>query len=135
VAVREANQAGWQNSEFLVATVPDPTLGRFDIVVLNEVLYYSNDVDDLLRRCEGALNDGGWVLSSITRHTGDFVLREKLNGRFDLVDGVTVVSESKYSKWRLACHAKRALAKCSIFLGWAKELFLEAAPPALPVFF
>jgi hypothetical protein len=34
VAVREANRQGWQRSEFLVGTVPDSTLGKFDIIAL-----------------------------------------------------------------------------------------------------
>jgi len=114
VAVLEARKQHWPRSEFHIGVVPDPGLGKFDVVVLNEVMYYSADVDDLLRRCDAVLNDNGWVLSSVTRHTGDFVLHRKLDEHFTLLDAVVMNSRTAYAKWRLALHAKRVTAVATV---------------------
>jgi 2-polyprenyl-3-methyl-5-hydroxy-6-metoxy-1,4-benzoquinol methylase len=114
VAVLEARKQHWPRSEFHIGAVPDPGLGKFDVIVLNEVMYYSADVDDLLRRCDAVLNNNGWVLSSVTRHTGDFVLHRKLDEHFTPLDAVVMTSRTAYAKWRLALHAKRVTAAATV---------------------
>jgi len=107
VAIQEAQDRAWLNSEFHVEAMPSAALGEFDVIICNEMLYYVDDVDALLVRLASMLKPGGWLLSSVTRHPGDSVLHEKLDRHFLRIDAVTVKSEVAALKWRLACHAKR----------------------------
>jgi SAM-dependent methyltransferase len=94
---------------FLVGAEPSERLGSFDVVVCNEVLYYVDDVEALMEQVRACLRPGGWLLTSILRHSGDVALHRLLDRRFERVDAVTVRShEGPGSAWRLACHARPA---------------------------
>jgi 2-polyprenyl-3-methyl-5-hydroxy-6-metoxy-1,4-benzoquinol methylase len=109
VAIEEARRAHDRpDVTFLVGTEPSEDLGTFDVVVCNEVLYYVDDVDALMRQVHAVLRPGGWLLTSILRHSGDVALHRSLDHHFERVDAVTVQShEGPGSAWRLACHARR----------------------------
>lgn len=106
VAIEEARGRGWFNSEFHVEAMPSAELGQFDVIICNEMLYYVDDVDALLLRLASMLKPDGWLLSSVTRHAGDFVLHQKIDRHFNRLDAVTLKSEVAALKWRLACHGK-----------------------------
>lgn len=108
VAIAQANGNGWARSEFHVGALPGLELGRFDIVVFNEMLYVVDDLDRLFQRTLELLAPDGWVLSSVSRHTGDFLIQQRLDAHFEQVDSVWITSNSVRSKWHVACHANPA---------------------------
>ena len=109
VAVAAANNLGHERSEFHVCDVPGNELGTFDVIVCNEMLYYVPDVDDYLQHLRGLLKRDGWLITSITRHTGDFTLHKNLDRRFKKLDAVTIKSAIFNAKWRIACYARTSL--------------------------
>lgn len=106
VAVSAANKSGHERSEFHVCDVPGHELGTFDVIVCNEMLYYVPDIDDYLQHLHGLLNHDGWLITSITRHPGDFTLHKNLDRRFKKLDAVTIKSAIFNAKWRIACYAR-----------------------------
>ena len=108
VAIEEARAAADGRSTFLVGERPGPELGRFDVAVCNEVLYYVDRPDDLLAVLRDAIVPGGHLLTSIWRHPGDAVLHRMVEARFDFVDGVSLASLSQVGRrWRVALHRVR----------------------------
>jgi 2-polyprenyl-6-hydroxyphenyl methylase/3-demethylubiquinone-9 3-methyltransferase len=104
VAIERASEAH-PGDEFVVTDLPDASLGPFDAVVCNEMLYYVEDLDALLVRIGALLKPGGRLLTSIVRHPGDVVLHRALDARFERLDAVVVQSKSgPGNAWRLACH-------------------------------
>ena len=92
---------------FVVGDITSMPLPAFDIVVLNEVLYFVPDVAILLRRVDDLLLPGGVVLSSIWRHRGDQRIWRQLDREFLLVDRVELRNRSSALAthgWRVACH-------------------------------
>ncbi|KIZ48038.1 MULTISPECIES: class I SAM-dependent methyltransferase [Rhodopseudomonas] len=64
-AIAAARQAGIENASFLTGTVPqDFPAGRFDLIVLSEVLYYfaAPDLARLASLCMTALQPGGEII-------------------------------------------------------------------------
>lgn len=109
VAVAAANKIDYQRSEFYVCDVPGDDLGKFDVIVCNEMLYYVPDVDGYLVHLRGLLKRDGWLITSITRHTGDFTLHSNLDRRFKKLDAATIKSAIHNTKWRIACYARTSL--------------------------
>jgi 2-polyprenyl-3-methyl-5-hydroxy-6-metoxy-1,4-benzoquinol methylase len=108
VAIDRA-RATHPGDEFAVTDMPDASLGPFDVVVCNEMLYYAEDLDALLARLHDLLAPGGWLLSSIVRHPGDVTLHRALDERFTQRDAVVVQSQTgPGNAWRLACHERPA---------------------------
>ncbi len=81
----------------------------FDVVVLNEVLYFASDPDAMLRRVDHLLEPAGSVLTSMWRHPGDRALWRRVDHRFDVVDRVDVKNPANSlarAGWRIAWHRK-----------------------------
>lgn len=89
-AVAGARAAGHDRSRFVVGDAAELDLGRFDVVVLNEVLYYAPDAGVLLRRLAGALDPGGLLVTSMWRHPGDRALWRQVDEVLPRVDRVEV---------------------------------------------
>lgn len=90
VSVAEARAAGHARSEFLVGDVSGLDLGPFDLVVLNEVLYYAEDAGEFLRGITSLLAPDGAVLVSVWRHPGDRALWRAVVAAVPIVDRVEV---------------------------------------------
>ncbi|MFD1611626.1 class I SAM-dependent methyltransferase [Sphingomonas tabacisoli] len=94
---------------FHVAHLPDPALGKFDVIVCNEVLYYIEDLPAALAKLHAALNEGGWLLTSVLRHPGDIALHRAVAAEFDIVDSVLVKRQTPpMTGWTVSCYAARA---------------------------
>jgi SAM-dependent methyltransferase len=107
VAIDAASARGHRDTEYLVAELPGPDLGRFDLVICNEMLYYAPDLDALFSAIEAVLAPEGWLLTSVFRHPGDVALHRALAERFALVDEVEVRSRSgPGNAWRLAAYQR-----------------------------
>jgi 2-polyprenyl-3-methyl-5-hydroxy-6-metoxy-1,4-benzoquinol methylase len=94
-AIGEADARGHARSRFVVGDVTTPDvdrldLGRFDVVVLNEMLYYVPDPAAFLDRIRGLLQPEGVLVVSVWRHPGDRALWRTIDAAFSLVDRVEV---------------------------------------------
>lgn len=92
-AVATATAAGHARSQFLVAELGDVAalgLGRFDVVVLNEVLYYLADPVPVLAGLGAVVEPDGLVVVSMWRHPGDRALWRTVDRALRLVDRVEV---------------------------------------------
>lgn len=87
-AIERAASVGHDRSRFVVGDATALDLGRFDVVVLNEVLYYAPDPGALLRRVEGALAPGGVLVVSMWRHPGDRSLWREVDRALPTLDRV-----------------------------------------------
>ncbi len=90
-SIAMARAAGHARSEFLVGDISAMALGRrFDLVVLNEVLYYAEDAEGFLVGLRARLESGGLVLVSMWRHPGDQALWRSVAAAFPIIDRVEV---------------------------------------------
>jgi 2-polyprenyl-6-hydroxyphenyl methylase/3-demethylubiquinone-9 3-methyltransferase len=89
-SIATATAAGHPNAEFLVGDISTMALGRFDLVVLNEVLYYAEDAPAFLEGLRAHLEPGGVVLVSMWRHPGDQALWRSVAAAFPVIDRVEV---------------------------------------------
>lgn len=89
-AITEAVSRQHPRSRFLVGDVMSLELGRFDVIVLNEVVYYVADVPVFLARLRALLTPGGVVVVSMWRHPADRVLWRTIDGVLPIVDRVEV---------------------------------------------
>ena len=106
-AVTAARARGHDRSRFVVGDVGVLDGGRFDVVVLNEVLYYSPDPRAFLERLSSLLAPDGLLLVSMWRHPGDRALWRAVDGAFRLVDRVEVRNRGNRVNprgWRVACY-------------------------------
>jgi 2-polyprenyl-3-methyl-5-hydroxy-6-metoxy-1,4-benzoquinol methylase len=109
-AVEVAERRRLPRSRFLVGDVAALDLGRFDVVVLNEMLYYVEEVDGLLTRLGELLEPSGLLLVSMWRHPGDRSLWRTVDERFPLVDRVEARNrgnEINPRGWIVSCHRRR----------------------------
>lgn len=109
-AIEQATALADDRTSFAVAELPGPDLGPFDVVVLNEVLYYLPSADEFLERVGRLLSEDAAVLTSIWRHSGDRALWRTLDRHLRFVDAVRVRSErSPYNRrgWRVSLHLAR----------------------------
>lgn len=77
----------------------------FDVVIISEVIYMSDDPDRLLKTCREALKPGGFLLISMWRHRGDKRLWRQVLSYFVILDAVQVTPGSSALAprgWRLA---------------------------------
>lgn len=91
VAVRKAREAASGSARFEAADVAtfQPDAGeRFDVVVLNEVLYYVADPGALVRRCSGFLAPGGMIVLSMFRSSEALATWRQCSGLLHVVDGI-----------------------------------------------
>ena len=117
-AVGQAREMTDEQTTFLVADSPSAAPGPFDVVVLNEVLYYQHDPGRFLDEVHAALVPGGHLLTSIYRHRHDWALHELIDARFQRMDVVLVCDEN-------AGRARRALGR-----GYKFRLALHRRHPA-----
>lgn len=104
IATAEASRGA--RERFMAAELPDPSLGLFDAIVCNEVLYYVEDLPAALRRLKAALAPGGWLLTSVVRHPGDIALHRALEAEFELLDAVFVKRLTPpRNGWTVSCYA------------------------------
>jgi 2-polyprenyl-3-methyl-5-hydroxy-6-metoxy-1,4-benzoquinol methylase len=109
-AVAQASALADERTEFLLADPMTADLGRFDVAICNEVLYFAADPFALVDRTESALRSGGHLLVSMWRHPGDTVLWRHLDRRFELRDRVQVRNPANRFAprgWLIACLRRR----------------------------
>jgi SAM-dependent methyltransferase len=110
-AVAAARARDHDRSRFVVGDVGSLDEGRFDVVVLNEVLYYSPDPRAFLERLASLLTPDGLLLVSMWRHPGDRALWRTVDGALRLVDRVEVRNRGNRVNprgWRVACYRSGA---------------------------
>lgn len=100
VAIERAERLADERTEFVVGDVFLPSLGQFDAVVCNEVLYCVPEPEALLDRTQELVRAGGHFLTSNMRHPGDMGLYRVLGERFELVAAVNVMNDSERGKRR-----------------------------------
>jgi 2-polyprenyl-6-hydroxyphenyl methylase/3-demethylubiquinone-9 3-methyltransferase len=110
VAVDLGNKQKFPMSAFQIGDRPMPGMGLFDIIILNEMIYYVEDVEGLLDHLEGYMAEDGWIVSSMFQHPGDVALRRTLAVRLTEFESLTIRRESPRKAWRLACYAKKPAA-------------------------
>ena len=109
-AVEAAGRRHLPRSRFVQGDVAALDLGRFDVVVLNEMLYYVEDVDGFFERLGHLLEPSGLLLVSMWRHAGDRSLWRAVDERFPLVDRVEARNrgnEVNPRGWIVSCHRRR----------------------------
>jgi 2-polyprenyl-3-methyl-5-hydroxy-6-metoxy-1,4-benzoquinol methylase len=105
-AIRKATADGHARSTFVVGEVARLDVGKFDIAVLNEVLYYAPDAKTMLASVAEVIEPGGHLLVSMWRHPGDRVLWRTVSAVFELVDRVDVRNRANQVNkrgWTVAC--------------------------------
>ncbi len=105
-AIDAARSRAHPRSRFVVGDAADLDLGRFDVVVLNEILYYAADPAAFLRRMGAALEPDGLLLVSMWRHPGDRTLWRTVDSVFPVVDRVEVRNRANPANargWTVAC--------------------------------
>jgi 2-polyprenyl-3-methyl-5-hydroxy-6-metoxy-1,4-benzoquinol methylase len=106
-AIERARELEDERTKFIVSERPTSTLGSYDVVVCNEVLYYVDDVEEFLDAVAQVLKPGGLFLTSIWRHPGDSALHRMVDKRFELVARHEVTSLTKRGRrYRVACHRR-----------------------------
>jgi GT2 family glycosyltransferase/SAM-dependent methyltransferase len=106
VAIEEARARAFPRSTFVVGDVSTTEVGQFDVVVLNEVLYYASDPSAQLERIKALLNPGGVAVISMWRHPGDRSIWKTVEGAFEIVDRVEVRNPANAMNargWIVAC--------------------------------
>ncbi|HUB36557.1 MAG TPA: class I SAM-dependent methyltransferase [Solirubrobacteraceae bacterium] len=106
-AIATASRLRDARTEFMVGDVTTMTIAPADVVVLNEMLYYSPAPRELLRRIATIVRPGGLVLSSIWRHPGDRALWRLIDRELEPVAAARVRAEGNpYNRrgWRVSCH-------------------------------
>jgi 2-polyprenyl-3-methyl-5-hydroxy-6-metoxy-1,4-benzoquinol methylase len=109
-AVEAAERRQLPRSRFVVGDVGELDLGRFDLVVLNEMLYYVEEVEGFLSRLGPLLEPAGLLLVSMWRHPGDRSLWRTVDEAFPLVDRVEArnrANEANPRGWIVSCHRQR----------------------------
>ncbi|HEV7523543.1 MAG TPA: class I SAM-dependent methyltransferase, partial [Acidimicrobiia bacterium] len=107
-AIESARQQSFARAQFVVGDVMTADLGRsaFDVVVLNEVLYYAPDATAFLERIRALLNEDGSVVISMWRHPGDRTLWKAVDTVFRVVDRVEIRNRANSVNprgWIVAC--------------------------------
>ncbi len=83
VAIDRAQAAGYANASFETADFTAwPSAGRFDLVVLNDTLYYARHPIATLDRYFDMLSDGGVVIVAMFRHRNTMTIWKNIEDRF-----------------------------------------------------
>jgi 2-polyprenyl-6-hydroxyphenyl methylase/3-demethylubiquinone-9 3-methyltransferase len=109
VAVEAAGNRPLPGTRFLEGDVFSVDIGRFDVVVLNEMLYYVEDLEPFFGRLRELLEPSGLLLISMWRHPGDRSLWQEVDRRFPLVDRVEArnrANELNPRGWLVSCHRR-----------------------------
>jgi SAM-dependent methyltransferase len=94
----------------VVGDVTELDLGCFDVVVLNEMLYYVEAPGPFLARIGALLEPAGLLLVSMWRHPADRSLWHTLDEHFPLVDRVEARNRGNAVNprgWLVGCHRRR----------------------------
>lgn len=105
-AIETARTGPTDRSQFIVGDVMTLDLGRFDIIVVNEVLYYAADPLAFLDNLRATLGPGGVLLVSMWRHAGDRHLWKLVHDVLPIVDRVEVRNRANVINgrgWVVAC--------------------------------
>ena len=108
-AVEAAGHRPLPGARFLEGDVFSVDVGRFDVVVLNEMLYYVEDLEPFFGRLAELLEPSGLLLISMWRHPGDRSLWQEVDRRFPLVDRVEArnrANELNPRGWLVSCHRR-----------------------------
>jgi len=89
-AIEAARSQRFSGSRFVVGDFMSTELGQFDVVVVNEVLYFAADPSAFLERVRSLLRGGGVVIISMWRHPGDRRLWKIVDRTLHLIDRVEV---------------------------------------------
>jgi 2-polyprenyl-3-methyl-5-hydroxy-6-metoxy-1,4-benzoquinol methylase len=106
-AIDQARELEDERTSFRVADPMVDDVGRHDVVVCNEVLYFAPDPEQLVDRLGSLAHPGGLLLTSIWRHPGDTVLWGWIDDRYELLDRVAVRNpRNRFAPrgWQVACH-------------------------------
>ncbi|MFN2607335.1 MAG: trans-aconitate 2-methyltransferase [Acidimicrobiales bacterium] len=106
-AIQAATTGMHARSRFVKGDIAELDLGRFDVVVLNEVLYYAPDARVFLQRARSALHADGLLVVSMWRHPRDRSLWRILDEAFSLVDRVAVRNRANPVNrrgWWIGCY-------------------------------
>lgn len=108
VAIERARALEDERTTFAVGSRATPDMGRFHVVVCNDVLMYMRDAPDFLDHVRRILEPDGYLLSCIWRHTRDVALHQLLDERFELLDRVEIkqLFAAKRHRWQLSCHRR-----------------------------
>ncbi|MGI8686635.1 MAG: class I SAM-dependent DNA methyltransferase [Acidimicrobiales bacterium] len=107
-AIEKASSLADERTSFAVAARPGQQLGRFDVVVANEVLYCPDDPAQVLDDIAGVLAPGGHLLCSNWRHPGDVGLLRLITERFVTVQDVELRSlVAPRHRWRVGHYRLR----------------------------
>jgi 2-polyprenyl-6-hydroxyphenyl methylase/3-demethylubiquinone-9 3-methyltransferase len=111
-AISMAQSKGQVRSQFLVGDGSALSLEeKFDVVVLNEVLYYAPDSRQFLRQALEALLPEGFLLVSMWRHPGDHNLWRLVDAAIPLIDRTEVRNRANpvtRRGWAIACYGTSA---------------------------
>jgi len=108
-AIDRARRRADDRTTFLCCELGGLESEPFDVVVLNEVLYYAPSATALLDQVAVRLRAGGTLLTSMWRHPGDRALWQLLDRRFELVDAVELRNRSSRMAprgWQISCHRR-----------------------------
>ena len=106
-AIEAAESQGFAKSRFVVGDISTLELGGFDIVVLNEVLYYVCDASAFLDQVKPLLGGQSLLVVSMWRHAGDRALWRTADSKFPIVDRVEVRNRANSVNprgWLIACY-------------------------------
>lgn len=93
-AIAVARSQDHERSRFEAGDVSAMELGRFDVVVLNEVLYYAPDPRAFLAGLRAMREPEGLLLVSMWRHPGDRTLWRLVDELHPIIDRVEVRNRS-----------------------------------------
>ena len=105
-AIETARTGPTDRSRFVVGDVMTLDLGRFDIIVANEVLYYAPEPRAFLDQLRASLAPGGLLLLSVWRHAGDRKLWKVVEEAIPILDRVEVRNRANATNdrgWVVAC--------------------------------
>jgi 2-polyprenyl-3-methyl-5-hydroxy-6-metoxy-1,4-benzoquinol methylase len=106
-AISSASRLAEPRTSFTVGDAMTIDLPPADVVVLNEMIYYTPSPRALLKRVASIVRPGGVVLTSIWRHAGDRALWRLLDEELALVAACRTQAENNpYNRrgWRVSCH-------------------------------
>jgi SAM-dependent methyltransferase len=109
-AIRSAMRLADNRTSFVVGDAMTVNLAPADVVLLNEMIYYTPSPRALLRRVAAIVRPGGLVLASIWRHAGDRALWRLLDDELQLVSASRIRAQGNpYNRrgWRVSCHRVR----------------------------
>ncbi|QEC48500.1 class I SAM-dependent methyltransferase [Baekduia soli] len=116
-AVAAATARGHAGARFVTGDVASLDLGTFDVIALNEMLYYVAEPETFLARIEACLASAGVLVVSMWRHPGDRSLWRLVDDRFPRIDRVEARNRANPVNrrgWWVSAHRRRDAATLTI---------------------